>query len=101
MRLGAPQTLIVRLYNYPAWEVVINGSQTKTSTTSVTGLMVIPAAAGENDIHIYFRRTLDRTVGDMISFISLIVLVALWLAAKRQESELADTVVKTIASPAA
>ena len=74
----APQNVVVRLFNYPAWEVVVNGNPTETRTTDVTGLMVIPIAAGDNDVQIHFRRTIDRVVGNIVSLISLAVLVVAW-----------------------
>ncbi len=76
---AAPQDITVRLFNYRAWDVVVNGKATQTGTTEVTGLIVIPVAAGQNDVHIHFRRTTDRVVGDIVSLISLVLLVAIWM----------------------
>ncbi len=73
------QKLTVRLFNYPAWKVVVNGKPTATQTTDVTGLMVIPVAAGQNDVHIYFARTADRLVGGIVSLISVIVFGLAWI----------------------
>ncbi|MGB8010633.1 MAG: 6-pyruvoyl-tetrahydropterin synthase-related protein [Terriglobales bacterium] len=75
---ASPQTLTVRLFNYPAWEVVVNGKPAATRTTDVTGLIVIPVAAGESDVQIKFRRTIDRLAGNAISLISLAGFVFLW-----------------------
>ncbi|MGA9903231.1 MAG: hypothetical protein WBQ39_14945, partial [Terriglobales bacterium] len=74
----APQSFTVRLFSYPAWEVIVNGQPTTTSKTSVTGLIIVPVAAGDNDVRIYFRRTMDRWVGDAVSLISLAVFVVVW-----------------------
>jgi len=76
---AAPQNLTVRLFSYPAWEVVVNGKPRATEKTDVTGLIVIPLAAGDNDVRIYFRRTMDRTVGNALSLISLAVFVVAWV----------------------
>jgi hypothetical protein len=76
---AAPQSITVRLFNYPAWEVVVNGQPTPTRTTEVTGLIVIPIAAGDSDVYIHFRRTIDRFVGNIISLISLALLVVAWM----------------------
>jgi hypothetical protein len=76
---AAPQDITVRLFNYPAWEVVVNGRPTQTRTTDVTGLIIIPVAAGESDVQIHFRRTIDRVVGDIVSLISLAVFVVAWI----------------------
>ena len=79
---AARQNLTVRLFSYPAWEVVMNGKPTATKKTDVTGLIVIPIAAGDSDVRIYFRRTIDRFVGNILSLISLAVLVVVWFKAK-------------------
>ncbi len=73
------QDLTVRLFNYPAWDAVVNGKSIATRTTDVTGLIVIPIAAGDSDVHIYFRRTIDRVAGNIVSLISLAVFVAAWI----------------------
>jgi hypothetical protein len=76
---AAPQNLTVRLFNYPAWQVVVNGKPTETRTTDVTGLIVIPVAAGDDDVRIHFRRTIDRVTGNVVSLLSLAVLVVAWI----------------------
>jgi hypothetical protein len=73
------QNVTVRLFSYPAWKVVVNGKPAKTGTTDVTGLIVIPLAAGDSDVHIYFRLTNDRIVGNVVSLISLGLLIAGWI----------------------
>jgi hypothetical protein len=75
---ATPRNLTVRVFSYPAWEVEVNGKPTKTRTTDVTRLIVIPLAAGDSDVHIYFRRTSDRGIGNVVSFISLGLLIAGW-----------------------
>ncbi len=79
VNLPAAQNLTVRLFSYPAWEVIVNGRPVQTQKTAVTELIVIPLAAGANDVHIYFRRTIDRYAGDIISLISLAVFVVAWM----------------------
>ena len=76
---AAAQNLTVRLFNYPAWEILVNGKPTETHRTDVTGLIVIPIAAGDNDVHIHFRRTSDRIVGDIVSLISVALFVVAWV----------------------
>ena len=81
---AARQNLTVRLFSYPAWEVVVNGKPTATKKTDVTGLIVIPIAAGDSDVRIHFRRTIDRFVGNILSLISLAVLAVAWMKMKTQ-----------------
>jgi uncharacterized membrane protein len=76
---AAPQNLTIRLFSYPAWAVVVNGKPVDTQKTDVTGLLVIPIAAGDNDVQINFRRTIDRAIGNAVSLLSLGVFVILWM----------------------
>ena len=80
---AAAQNLTVRLFSYPAWEVVVNGKPIETQRTDVTGLIVIPIAAGDNDVRIRFRRTIDRLVGNVVSLISLAAFVLAWIRTVR------------------
>jgi hypothetical protein len=73
----ATELLTLRLFNYPAWEVTVNGERVATQTTEMTGQMIIPVAAGRSDIRIHFGRTRDRTIGGLISVLSL----GIWLGA--------------------
>jgi len=102
---GAPQNVSMRLFSYPAWEVVVNGKPTATKKTDVTGLIVIPIAAGDSDVRIYFGRTIDRFAGNVLSLISLAVLVVAWFKAKWFNSALVKTrrpeLPANFASPAA
>lgn len=73
------QNIVVRLFNYPAWKAVVNGAPVATEKTETTGLMVIPVPDGEADVHIYLRRTTDQIVGDIISLVSLGLLIIIWM----------------------
>jgi hypothetical protein len=76
---AAAQNLTVRLFSYPAWEAVVNGKPTATRKTDVTGLIVIPIAAGNNDVRIRFRQTIDRFAGNAVSLISFGMLMGAWI----------------------
>ncbi len=84
---AAPQNVTVRLFSYPAWAVVVNGNPTAIQKTDVTGLIVIPIAAGDNDVYIYFRRTSDHVVGNIVSLISLAVLVLAWVRTRPSNTQ--------------
>ena len=81
-----PQNLTVRLLSYPAWQVEVNGKPTATEKTDVTSLIVIPIPAGDNDVHIHFRRTIDRVLGNAVSLISLAMLVVAWMKMKAKRT---------------
>jgi hypothetical protein len=62
--------LAVRLVDYPAWQVTVNGQPMVAQHATGTSQMVIPVPAGESRIEIRFARTLDRTIGGWISVLS-------------------------------
>ena len=80
-----PIDLTVRLFNYPAWRVVVNGRPLEVKT-SEAGLVVLRLETGENNVQILFTRTLDRTLGVVLSCFSAAMLFAacIWIGAKRQ-----------------
>jgi hypothetical protein len=82
-----PRNIVVRLFNYPAWQALVNGKSVVTEKTETTGLMVIPIAAGESDVRIYFRRTADRSTGIIVSLIALALVVVLWTVTRHSVSQ--------------
>jgi len=74
-----PVTLGLRLLNYPAWHVDINGRTVAPRSSPGTGQVLIDVPAGTSHIRLDFIRTPDRTWGAILSFIALIVWgVLLW-----------------------
>lgn len=67
VRLDHPGELALRLFNYPAWSVEVNGERVATATRDVTGQMLIPVKAGESRVTVTFKRTWDRILGAIIS----------------------------------
>ena len=88
--VSQPGQLVLRLLNYPAWRVDVNGQVVTTATRDVTGQMLIPVQAGENQVRIKFARTQDRTTGGMISIVTVLFMggfVALgWLKTNLKNS---------------
>ncbi len=70
--VSRPAKLVLRLFNYPAWKVTINSRPVEAETADVTGQMVIPVEPGDNRVRIVFSRTWDRTLGGVISIITLL-----------------------------
>jgi len=79
---SAARNLTIRLFNYPAWEVTVDRKPVQTQTLDVTGLMIIPAAAGENDVRIHFGGTRDRLAGGIVSLVSMVAFAAAWIKAR-------------------
>jgi hypothetical protein len=72
-----PVRLKLRLLSYPAWHARINGHPAGFDTEPGTGQMLVPAPAGRSQIEIEFGRTWDRSVGNMVSLITILTVVPL------------------------
>ncbi len=82
--MSAPDNLALRLFNYPAWRVEVNGRTVPAGSREDTGQMLVPVEAGANQVQITFIRTWDRTAGAWISLVALaLVLVSLKTVAPR------------------
>ena len=82
--LREPAKLVLRLFNYPAWTVQVNGRVVSTETQEVTGQMIIPVDAGENRVEIRFVRTWDRTLGGVISGITVLLVLAAAVSSRKR-----------------
>ena len=80
VRATSPGKLVLRLFNYPVWDVTLNGRQFKTESTPDTGQMLIPVGAGENRIRIRFVDGPDRNWGLLLSGIgfAIVLLIVIW-----------------------
>jgi hypothetical protein len=76
-----PSLLKLRLLDYPAWRVQVNGTAVVPEQTGETAQITLPLAAGSSDVVASFIRTPDRTIGAAISAAS--VLIALLLFTRR------------------
>ena len=87
--MSAPSRVALRLFNYPAWQVLVNGRVVQTGTREGTGQMLVPLERGSNRVEIEFTRTWDRTLGLLISVVTLLLIMVLqrrgrWLLFRRQ-----------------
>jgi hypothetical protein len=80
---AAPVTLAMKLLNYPAWNVEVDGHTIQPGALHDNGQMLVPLDEGTHRVEIRFRRTRDRTIGAAISIVSALVLLALALRKKR------------------
>jgi len=69
-----PGQLVLRLFNYPAWRVEVNGQGVAASARDVTGQMLIPVQKGENRVQIRFTGSWDITLGGIISAVTALFL---------------------------
>ncbi len=69
-----PATLALRLLNYPAWEIKLDGQIAPATSAPVTAQMLLRVPAGNQKIEVNFRRTPDRVAGNAISALSGLLL---------------------------
>lgn len=75
-----PVRLAVRLLNYPAWRVEVNGKAVTPELAETTGQMILHATTGTQRIRMKFVRTPDRTLGGAISAGAGLLLLAFFIA---------------------
>lgn len=77
-----PEKLKLRLFNYPAWRVEVNGLPISAMSLPKTGEIVVPLDTGISEVRVRFVRTWDRAVGGWVSVVTILCLVG-WLAYER------------------
>ncbi len=77
--MSASDNVVLRLFNYPAWRVEVNGQVVRVGTREETGQMLVPVQAGKNHVELSFRRTWDRTAGGIVSFLAILVVIFIFL----------------------
>ncbi len=73
-----PVRIGLRLLDYPAWRVEVNGKPVLVGHPEGTEQMIVPLGAGESQIDVHFIRTRDRTLGIGISGVGVLTLLALF-----------------------
>jgi hypothetical protein len=80
----SPARVALRLLNYPAWRVEVNGRAIQPERMDDVNQMVVPVEAGRSLIRVQFMRTEDRIIGGSISGGSgFLTAVLLWIGRKR------------------
>jgi hypothetical protein len=80
----APARVALRVLNYPAWTVEVNGARVTPDNNGDTAQMVVPVPAGASEISVVFGRTWDRTIGGIVSIVSILFAAALFPARRRK-----------------
>jgi hypothetical protein len=79
--------LALRLLNYPAWRVEVNGKTVTPERMDNFNQMVVPIPVGNSKIRVRLMRTLDRKLGNGISAASaLLAALLLWLERKHKNT---------------
>ena len=80
--MSAADHLTVRLFDYPAWRVEVNGRPVQAGMREGTGQMLVPVEAGANRVQIRFVRTWDRAAGGWTSVLAVLFTILLWRGKK-------------------
>jgi hypothetical protein len=70
---SAPARVALRLLNYPAWQVTVNGKPVTPVQPDDTDQMLVPVEAGKAEVQVRFVHTTDQTGGIALSVISLLL----------------------------
>jgi hypothetical protein len=73
----APEDIILNLRDYPTWHITLNGALITNHLQRDDGLIALPIPTGPSTIDITDTRTLDETLGDILSIASLALLLFL------------------------
>jgi len=80
----APGFAVLRLMDYPAWQVTANGKPVTNRTHRGDGLMTIPILAGLSRIDVRYRATSDVWRGRALSIASFLALLGVWLGSQKR-----------------
>ena len=81
-----PVRLALRLLNFPAWQVEVNGSRIQPQSAEDSGQMIVPLPGGQSRVIARFVHTPDRTLGGAISIASLLVaMLLLWWESRKSQ----------------
>jgi hypothetical protein len=81
-----PFALGLRLLNYPAWRVEVNGTAVKPMGGEDFRQMIVPLRAGESRVTVRFGRTWDRWVGGALTLV-IVLFLLLWRFEDRPRSD--------------
>jgi len=79
-----PVLLAVRLLNYPAWRVAVNGSLVTPRIAEGTAQIVVPIATSPARVTIELVRTADRKLGIGVSSSAGLLLMAMVYLGRRR-----------------
>jgi hypothetical protein len=75
---------VLRVMDYPAWRVTVNGSLVGARPRRDDGLITIPVAAGVSEIEVRYAATRDVWVGRILSLLTAVLWIVLAAMRRRQ-----------------
>ena len=76
---------VLRVMDYPAWRVSVNGTPANARPRREDGLMTIPIAAGTSEIEVRYWATRDVWLGRFLSLIAVVLWIGLAALRRRQQ----------------
>ncbi len=73
-----PLTLQFYTYDYPGWQVTLNGQTIEHRHEPPFGLITVDLPPGEHTLRLQMNSTPSRTLGAIISGLALLVIIALY-----------------------
>jgi hypothetical protein len=83
-----PEYAVLRLMDYPAWQVTLNGLPVRGRPSRDDGLMTLPISAGSNLIEVRWKITQDAIAGRAVSAIALALLLVFEAAARKRRTRI-------------
>jgi hypothetical protein len=77
VRTAVPASVTLKLFDYPAWQVEIDGKLTVHEST-YAGQIKVGVPPGDHSVRVCFVRTPDRTAGIAMSLLSAVILLGLF-----------------------
>jgi len=75
---------VLRVMDYPAWRVTVNGARVDARPRRDDGLMAVPVAAGVSEIEVRYAATRDVWAGRILSLVAAILWLGLAARQRRQ-----------------
>ena len=72
-----PGFLILRLLNYPAWRITVNGQPTSPADPRDDGLIAVPVPQGRVELAVDWTTSSDVVAGRCVSAVALLLLIGL------------------------
>jgi len=80
--------LRINTFSFPGWTALVDGKKVEYNDNNKLKLITVSLAKGEHKVEILFKDTLSRTIGDIASGVSVLVLVIFGIMLIRRKSKI-------------